>query len=431
MSWRERIRGLRVDLTPARESRDFRLLVIAGTVFYVGQAMTYVAVPFQIYTLTGSNTMVGLIGLVELAPLLVAGLWGGALADHVDRRRMLMGTGIAQIVLTLGLAFNAALAQPRVWVIFALAPCLMTAIALQRPSREALLPRTVRHDQLPAANALSALGWQAGSLVGPTVAGLILAAYGAAWCFAVDVVGISIAVLLYARMASYPHREETTAPSLAGIAEGMRYAVRRKDLLGTYLIDMAVMFLAMPLVLFPALAETIFRRPELLGLLYTSETVGAVIASTLSGWHARIRSYGKVIVIAASVYGLFIALAGQAPTFWLCCLALVGAGAADMTSAVFRMSLWNQSIPENLRGRLAGIEMLSYSLGPLGAQVRAGITADAFGVRRAITAGGLASMIGVAATALWLRDFWRYDATTDAHLLAERARRADLGEAQI
>lgn len=419
---------MRVDLTPARESRDFRLLLIAGTVFYLGQAITYVAVPFQIYTLTGSNTMVGLVGLVELAPLLVAGLWGGALADHVDRRRMIIGTGVAQIILTLLLAANAALAEPRVWVIFAVAPCLMTAIALQRPSREALLPRTVTHAQLPAANALSALGWQLGSLIGPTIGGLVLASVGAAWCFAIDVVGISIAVLLYRRMRPYPHRDETTAPSFAGIVEGIRYAVRRRDLLGTYLVDMAVMFLAMPIVLFPALAETIFRRPELLGLLYTSETIGAVIASTLSGWHARVRSHGRIIVIAAAIYGGFIALAGQAPTFWWCCLALVGAGAADMTSGVFRMTLWNQSIPENLRGRLAGIEMLSYSVGPLGAQVRAGVTADLFGVRRAITAGGLASVVGVTATAFWLRDFWRYDATTDPHVRAERDRRAALGE---
>lgn len=189
------------------------------------------------------------------------------------------------------------------------------------------------------------------------------------------------------------------------------------------------MFLAMPIVLFPALAATIFREPHLLGLLYTSETVGALIASGLSGWHRRVHSYGKVVVIAASGYGLFIALAGQAPSFWLCALALAAAGACDMTSAVFRMTLWNQSIPEGLRGRLAGIEMLSYSVGPLAAQVRAGYTADSWGVRRAITVGGVASVLGVILTAGVLREFWGYDARTDEHLLAERARRAEHGEA--
>ena len=229
-------------------------------------------------------------------------------------------------------------------------------------------------------------------------------------------------------MSAFPHREQTTPPSLRGIAEGVRYAISRKDLLGTYFVDVAVMFLAMPIVLFPALAETIFARPHLLGLLYTSETVGALVASALSGWHRRIHSYGRVIVIAACGYGVFIALAGQAPSFWLCCLALALAGAADMTSAVFRMTLWNQSIPESLRGRLAGIEMLSYSVGPLGAQIRAGYTADTWGVRRAISFGGVASVVGVVLAAAALQDFWRYDARTDEHLLAERARRASHGE---
>lgn len=423
------VSSVRVDLTPWRRHRDFRLMVGASTLFYLGQAISYVAVPFQIYTLTGSNTMVGLIGLVELAPLLIAGLWGGALADHVDRKRMLVGTGLAQIVCAILLTLNASLSTPHIWALFAIAPFAVTAAALQRPSREALLPRTVDHDELPAANALSSLGWQIGSLIGPTVGGIVLASAGAAWCFAVDAVGVLAATLLYTRMRDYPHREETTPPSFQGIAEGIRYAVSRRDLLGTYVVDIAVMFLAMPIVLFPALAETIFRQPHLLGLLYTSETVGALIASTLSGWHRRIHSYGKVVVVSASLYGVLIALAGQAPSFWLCCLALAAAGASDMTSAVFRMTLWNQSIPEALRGRLAGIEMLSYSTGPLAAQVRAGYTADSWGVRRAITVGGLASVVGVVLAAAAFREFWRYDARTDEHLLAERARRAAHGEA--
>ncbi len=428
MSVGARLRALRVDVTPARRSRDFRLMLLGSTIFTLGQAISYVAVPFQIYTLTGSNTMVGLIGLVELVPLLVAGLWGGALADHVDRKRLLVLTGAAQVAFTLILAVNAFLPDPHIWVLFAVAPFLVSAAALQRPSREALLPRTVTHDELPAANALGALGWQTGNLLGPTIGGLILAGAGAGWCYAVDVVGIMTATVLYARMRAYPHREETTRPSFSGIAEGLRYAVSRRDLLGTYVVDIAVMFLAMPIVLFPALAETIFAQPHLLGILYTSETVGAMVASGFSGWHTRIHSYGKVVVLAASTYGVFIALAGQAPTFWWCCAALACAGAADMTSAVFRMTLWNQSIPETLRGRLAGIEMLSYSVGPLGAQVRAGYTADTWGVRKAITAGGLVSVVGVVLAASALREFWGYDARTDEHLLAERARRAAHGE---
>jgi len=225
-------------------------------------------------------------------------------------------------------------------------------------------------------------------------------------------------------MRSYPHRDETTPPSLAGIAEGIRYAVSRRDLLGTYLVDIAAMLLAIPVVLFPALAEDIFRSPELLGLLYTSETVGAMIATATSGWAARVHHHGRAIVIAAGCYGLFIGLVGLAPTIWVAMVFLAFAGASDMISALFRSTVWNQTIPESMRGRLAGIEMLSYSLGPLGGQVRAGFVADAWSVRGSIASGGFACVAGVAITASILRDFWGYDVRTDVHAQAERARRA-------
>jgi MFS family permease len=208
----------------------------------------------------------------------------------------------------------------------------------------------------------------------------------------------------------------------------MRYAVGRRDLLGTYLVDIAAMLLAFPVVLFPALVSEVFARPELLGLLYSAETVGALVATALSGWTARVHHHGRAIVIAASFYGGFIALAGVMPSFWLVALALAFAGAADMISGVFRSTVWSQTIPESMRGRLAGIEMLSYSLGPLGGQVRAGVTADLWSVRGAITSGGIACVAGVALTAAWLRDFWDYDARTDPHAVAERSARAAAGE---
>ena len=205
----KRLRALRMDTTPLRASRDFRLLFLAGTVFYFGAMVSYVAIPFQVYTLTGSNFAVGAIGLVELAPILVFGLYGGALADHVDRRRLLVLTGLAQAVFTLVLAVNAFRGDPDVWVIFAVAVALASCSALQRPSREALLPRTVAHDQLPAANALSSLGMQLGLLGGPAVGGLLVAYVGIGWCFLIDVSGLVIASTLYLLMRSYPHRDET------------------------------------------------------------------------------------------------------------------------------------------------------------------------------------------------------------------------------
>lgn len=425
MTWTDRLRALRLDTTPLRTSRDFRLLFAAGAVFYLGAMVSYVAVPFQVYRLTGSNVAVGAIGAAELVPLVVFGLYGGALADHVDRRRLLIGTGVVQAVATALLAVNAFRDDPSVVLVFAVAVVLVSAGAMQRPSREALMPRTVRHDELPAANALTSLGMQVGILLGPALGGVLIAYVGIGWCFVVDVAGLVVATGLYAAMRPYAHRAETTPPSLAGVAAGVRYAVSRRDLLGTYLVDIAAMLLAFPVVVFPALVEEVFRRPELLGLLYSAETVGALVATALSGWTARVHHHGRAIVVAAAAYGACIGLAGLMPSLGLVAVFLALAGAADMVSGVFRSTVWSQTIPEAMRGRLAGIEMLSYSLGPLGGQVRAGLTADLWSVRGAISSGGFACVVGVAATAVWLRDFWRYDARTDEHAVAERAVRAE------
>ncbi len=420
-----------MDVTPLRESRDFRLLVAAGTVFYFGAMVSYVAIPYQIYILTRSNFAVGAIGLVELVPLVVFGLYGGALADHVDRRRLLIWTGVAQAGFTAVLAVNAFRDRPSIWVIFVTAAFLASSSSMQRPSREALMPRTVRHEQIVAANNLTSLGMQIGVLVGPALGGLLVAYVGIGWCFLVDIAGLMVATLLFTAMRPYPHRGETTPPSLAGVAEGLRYALSRRDLLGTYLVDIAAMLLALPVVLFPALVEEVFRRPELLGLLYSAETVGALLATALSGWTSRINHHGRAIVIAAAAYGACVGFAGLMPSIWLVALFLMLSGAADMISGVFRSTVWNQTIPETMRGRLAGIEMLSYSLGPLGGQVRAGLTADLWTVRGAISSGGFACIAGVTVTALALRDFWSYDATTDEFAVAERAARAAAGEAPV
>jgi MFS family permease len=418
--WARRLRALQLDTTPLRTSRDFRLLFTAGTVFYLGGMVSYVAIPYQLFTLTGSNLAVGLIGLVELVPLLVGGLYGGALADHVDRRRLLVWTGVAQAVLTALLALNATRQAPSVAAIYVLAFGLATASSLQRPSREALLPRTVGHQDIVAANALSSLGMQAGLLVGPTIGGILLARVGVPWCFSVDTVGLVVASGLYAALGSHPHRGETTPPSLGGILDGVRYAVRRRDLLGTYLVDIAAMVLAIPVVLFPALAQTVFHQPGVLGLLYSAETVGALAATVTSGWARR--------VLAAACYGLFIGLVGLAPSVWVALALLACAGAADMVSGLFRSTIWNQTVPESMRGRLAGVEMLSYSLGPLGGQVRSGFVADLWSVRASIASGGFACVVGVLATAVALRDFWGYDDRTDEHATAERRRRRTAGE---
>jgi MFS family permease len=419
VTWGDRLRRLRVDTTPLRTSRDFRLLFLAGTVFYLGGMVSYVALPYQVYRLTGSNFAVGALGLVELVPLLFFGLYGGALADHVDRRKMLVSTGVVQVLLTVVLMVNA-FGPERLWVIYGTGAALAAAGSLQRPSKEALAPRTVRHDEITAASALSSLGTQIGLLAGPGIGGVLVATVGVGWCFAVDVTGLVVATALFAAMRPYPHTGETTPPSLRGIGEGLTYALRRRDLLGTYLVDVAAMLLAMPVVLFPALAEEVFGHPGLLGLLYTAETIGSMVATATSGWTSRVHHHGRAIVLAATVYGVAIGLAGLAPSIGVAVTLFALAGAADMVSGIFRSTIWNQTIPDTMRGRLAGIEMLSYSVGPLGGQVRAGVVADLWTVRGSVASGGALCVVGVAVTAVWLRDFWSYDTRTDEHAVRER-----------
>ena len=225
-TFRARLAGLRVDVTPLRTSRDFRLLFSAGTVFYLGGMVSYVALPYQIYQLTRSNFAVGAMGLVELVPLVVFGLYGGALADHVDRRTMLVLTAMAQVLLTAGLLANSLVPDPQVWVIYVIGALLSVAQSLQRPSREALIPRTVRHDELSAAVAVSSLGMQIGTLLGPAIGGLLVGTVGVPWAYGVDVAGLAIATVLFLAMRAYPPTDRSTPPSLAGHRGG--HPVRRR-----------------------------------------------------------------------------------------------------------------------------------------------------------------------------------------------------------
>lgn len=429
-SWWERIARVRLDTTPLRASRDFRLLFLGGTAFYLGGMVSYVAVPYQVYHLTGSNFAVGAIGIVELVPLVVFGLYGGALADHADRRLMLVTTGVAQAVLTAALVVNAFQAHPTVWAVYVIAGLLAAAQSLQRPSREALIPRTVAHDQLTAASALTSLGTGGSLLIGPTIAGVLIQVVGVGWCYAVDVAGLVTAAAMFALLRPYPATAESTPPSLSGILEGLHYAARRRDLLGTYIVDIVAMVLAMPIVLFPALASEVFHTPAMLGLLYSAESVGSLVTTATSGWTSRVHHHGRAIVLSAGLWGAAIGCVGLAPNVWWALAALTVAGAGDMLSGLFRATVWNQTIPDHMRGRLAGIEMLSYSLGPLGGQVRSGLVADAWSVRGAISSGGALCVVGVGLAAVSLRRFWSYDARTDEHAVRERALRAAVAERQ-
>jgi MFS family permease len=407
---RAKVRGLAIDISPLRTSRDFRLVMGSGLVTTLGSMVTYVTLPFQIKQLTGSYIAVGLTGAAELIPLIVFGLYGGALADSVDRKIMVITTEIAAMGLVSLLMLNSLLHHPKVWVIYVVAALF------------AMIPRIVPHDQLAAAAALRSIRWQFGAILGPALGGVLIATVGVSSGYAFDIATYILSLAFLAHLSRIPSSPDATPPSWSDLTEGLRYAFSRQDLIGTYAIDLAAMFFAMPTALFPFLADRL-GAPWSLGLLYSAMMVGSIIATLTSGWVARYHRHGRAVIIAAACWGIAIILAGATNSLAVVLLGLVVAGGADQVSGIFRSTIWNQTIPDELRGRLAGIELLSYSLGPLGGQTRAGLMASWSGLRASIMGGGMLCVgaVGILTTAL--PKFRRYDDRTNEFAIEARNRR--------
>jgi MFS family permease len=392
---------------------------LAGVVTVFGSFLTYVAVPVQIKELTGSTLAVGAIGLVELVPLIVFGLYGGALADSVDRRKLIVYTEVALGLLSLLLLANTLVPHPAVWPLYVVAALTSALTGLQRPALDAIVPRVVPHEQLSAAAALNAVRWQVGAIAGPSLAGVLIAFAGLEWAYALDAVSFAISVGLGLGLRPSPAAHDAAKPSLRSIWEGGRYAWSRKELLGTYAIDLAAMFFAFPTAVFPFLADDL-KAPWSLGLMYAAGTVGSLAVSLTSGWSSRVHRHGRMIVCAALAWGAAMAVAGWMDNVWLVLFFLAVAGGCDMISGIFRSTIWNQTIPDELRGRLAGIELLSFSVGPTLGQVRAGGMAALTGVRVSVWSGGLACIAAVGLLAGGLPKLMSYDARTDEHARALR-----------
>ena len=416
------------DLSPWRSSPDFRLLWVQGLVTYFGSFMAMIALPLQIKDLTGSPFAVGVMGAVELVPLVVFGLYGGALADAVDRRKLILGTEAGLGLLAVILLVNALLPEPLLWPLYVVAAGVSALAGLQRPALDSLMARIVPHDQLTAAAALNALRWQLGAIAGPALAGVVVAYAGHAPAYGITIAGFSASVLLCLRLSPAPAAHDAEKPSLRGIAEGARYAWSRPVLLGTYAIDLAAMLLAFPNTIFPFLADDLDAEWSL-GLMYAAGSVGSVLLSLTSGWTSRVRRHGLFVVFGAAGWGLAVAAAGWFSNVWLVLLCLAFAGAGDMLSGLGRSTIWNQTIPEELRGRLAGIEVLSYSVGPQLGQVRAGAMAGWTGTRPAIWSGGLLCVASVGLLATALPKLITYDAETDEDAVRRRAQKEAAGTA--
>jgi MFS family permease len=383
---------------------------------------TYVALPFQVKELTGSYLAVGLIGLVEIIPLVVFGLYGGVLADHMDRKKMIWATEFAALFLSAILLINSLLPSPSLALIYIVAALFSAVDGLQRPSADAILPRLVEHKDLPAASALMSLRWQMGMIAGPSLAGVLISIFGVSAGFILDIATYFLSLIILIRVKSVPPIEISENPSFSSLVAGVKYATSRKDLMGTYLVDLSAMFFAMPTALFPFWAEQV-GAPWALGLFYAAGTIGSILVTVTSGWVKNYTKHGRAIFLAALGWGVAITFAGLVNNLALILIFLVLAGASDMVSALFRSVLWNQSIPDEFRGRLAGVELISYSVGPLGGQTRAGFTAERTSLRTSVVSGGLLCIGFVTFFTALLPDFRKYDSESNEFAVSEAKKR--------
>ena len=399
-----RARGLHIDLRPFRTSGDFRVLFASRTITLAGSQATEVALLVQARQLTGSPIDVGLLGAAELVPLVLFGLYGGVLADRLDRRRLARWSEAGLGGIAVLLAINAALPRPAVWPLYALAAATMALAALQRPSLDASVPRIVPRDQLAAASALLSLSGNASMIAGFAAGGALAAGPGPVTVYTADAVSFAASFVVLGLLRPLPTpRAESAAerPRQAGVLAGLRYARGRQELVGSYLADLAAMTLAYPGSLFPFMAAQL-HAPWAVGLMFSASSAGAMAASAVSGWAGRVRRHGLAIAVAASAWGAAIVGFGLAPGVGVALACLAVSGAADMLSGVFRDTLWNRTIPDALRGRLAGVEVLSYGLGPSAGQLRAGALAAISTPRVSLCSGGLlcVAAVGVICAAL-------------------------------
>jgi len=407
-----------LDLSPLARHRDFRLVFVGQLVSAFGGFLTYVALPVQIYELTKSSWAVGMVGTVQLVPLAVTSLWGGAVADAIDRRKLLLWSEALLMCASLTLAVNSRLAQPSVALLFVVAAFMSGVNGFHRPALESLTQKLVPVAELAAVSALSSLRNTGAAIAGPALAGVCIATLGLPFTFGADALSFAISLAALWLIHAMPPPENAPRADLSSIAQGLKYAASRPELIGTYVVDIVAMTFAMPVAVFPALAAQ-FGGASAAGYLYSAMSVGSLVVTLFSGWTRNVDRRGAAVVIAAALWGVAIIGLGYANSLPLALACLACAGAADMVSGLFRMTIWNETIPSELRGRMAGIEQLSYMSGPLLGNARAGFMAERFGLSRSIRWGGIVCAVCVAACVPLLPAFWRYRRPIEARAGSE------------
>jgi MFS family permease len=414
------IRGLFADTTPLRNPH-FRRLWSANIITVVGAQLTVVAVPAQIYVITGSSAYVGLTGLFGLVPLVVFGLWGGALADVMDRRTILQFTTVGLIATSAGFWLQAALDVGSVWLLLGLFSVQQAFFAVNQPTRSAVLPRLLPDRQLPAANSLNMTVMMAGAIAGPLVGGALIPVLGFSWLYLVDTFTLFATLSAVVRLPPLPVEGTTVTPGLRAVVDGLSYLRGHPVLLMSFLVDLIAMVFGMPRALFPEIAHVDFGGPASGGLafalLFAAIPIGSVIGGVLSGWVSRVERQGLAVVVAIVVwgaaitlFGLFVGLAGVSSDLMLglAVLMLVVGGAADMASAAFRQSMLQSAAADAVRGRLQGIFIVVVAGGPRIADVAHGGVAAVVGTAPTAAGGGILVVVLVLAAALAVPVFVRY-----------------------
>lgn len=396
-----------LDLSPLKISRDYRLLFFGQLVSFFGSMMTFIVVPWQMYELTESSAMVGAIYFAEFVPMVCLAFVGGALADFVDKRKMLRLTEIGQTFLTAVLLINSLLPRPFISVLFVTVALHAGLAALQRPAFESFIQKIIPPDMIAAVAALNSIRFHIGMIVGPAVAGIIVSQASLAVAYSIDLITFAASLVAVFMLGYVASPENADRPSFEGVKRAIKYAFSRQELLGTYSIDIVAMFFAFPQALYPALA--VMYGEKYLGFFPAAIAIGALLASVTSGWAKNVHRHGIYVTAAAVLWGVGIIFFGMAESIWLALFFLGAAGFFDMVSGIFRGAIWNQTIPNYMRGRLASIEMISYLTGPMLGGAKMGIVGETFGVRAALVSGGILCVVAVIGTAFFLPKFFTYD----------------------
>ncbi len=403
------LRELALDLTPLRTSADYRRLWIGDAVSVIGTQMTAVAVPVQVYDITGSSFAVGLVGLVSFLGLVSFGLLGGAIADARDRRKVALTTSSGLALVSIALFLQALAGGSRVWPLYLLVAAQAALFAVDSPARRAITPRLIPPEQMPAASALGFIYFNVGVVLGPLLAGAIISWAGLRAAYAIDAVSFLAALYALSRLAPMPPLGDTMGAGWGAVVEGLRYLRSQHVLLMTFVVDLNAMIFGMPRALFPALAAGTFHGgSRTVGLLYAAPAIGALLAAAVGGWFGRVRRQGLAVLVSVAVWGLAIVGFGLTRTLWLAVVFLAVAGGADMVSAVFRNTILNVSSPDHMRGRLSGVFIVVVAGGPRLGDLEAGAVAAMVSPAFSIVSGGVACVVGVLALGLAVPKFARY-----------------------